>query len=58
MPATEEFEMDVANGHDHTGVFEADDVIRGNLFVCHISMFVNEGYDMFWREGLTEVVCE
>jgi len=44
---TGEFEIDVTNGHDHAGVFEADDVIRGNLFLCHISMIVNEGYGMF-----------
>ena len=36
------FEIDVTNGHDHAGVFEADDAIRGSLFVYHISMFGNE----------------
>ena len=44
---TVDFEIDVANGHDHTGVFEADGVIRGNLFLYHISMVVNEGHGMF-----------
>jgi hypothetical protein len=44
---TEGLEIDIANGHDHAGAFEADDVIRGNLFLYHISMVVNEGHGMF-----------
>lgn len=54
----EGFEINVSKGHDHAGVFEADDVIRGNLFLYHISLVVNEGYAMFWWEGSTEVVCK
>jgi len=35
------FEIDVTNEHDHAGVFEADDAIRGSLFVYYISTFGN-----------------
>jgi len=44
---TKDFEIDVANGHDHAGVFEADGAIRGSSFVYHISTFGNERYGMF-----------
>lgn len=54
----DEFEIDVASGHDYAGVFEADDFIRDNLFRCHIFRITKEGYAMFWWECLTKVVCE
>lgn len=44
---TEESGIDVTNGHDHVGMLEVDDIIRGNLFSYHISMVVNEEHGMF-----------
>ena len=58
MSGAEEFEIDISNGHYHAGMFEADDVIRGNLFLYHTPTVVKKGYGMFLREGLTKVVCE
>ena len=47
MSVTEGLKVDIANGHGHARMFEADKVIRGNLFLYHISTVAKEGHGIF-----------